>query len=58
MFGHLEHEKFLEALDPETRLFLALSACIIQAQNHKLSAREAVGDACKIFAVVFAQKKE
>lgn len=58
MFRHMEHEKILEALDRETCLMLALSACIIQALNHKLSAKEAVADACKVFALVLEEKKE
>lgn len=58
MLRQVEHEKILEALGPETRLVLALSAYIIQALNHKLSAEEAVTDACKVFSVVFPEKKE
>lgn len=58
MLRQVEHEKILEALDRETRLVLALSACIIQALNQKLRAEEAVDDACKIFTAVFPEKKE
>lgn len=58
MFEQMEHEKSLKALDPETRLVLALSACIIQALNHKLSAKQAVADACKVFAAVLPKKKD
>lgn len=58
MLEQTDHEKILEVLDRETRLVLALSACIIQALNHKLSAKEAITDACKVFAAVLPEKKD
>lgn len=36
MLSHVEHEKILKALDRETRLALAHSACIMLALDQKL----------------------
>ena len=58
MLSHVEHEKILQALDHETRLTLAHSACIMLALNQKLCPQEAIAVACKVFAGVFPEKKE
>lgn len=57
MFSHVEHEKILKALDRETRLALAHSACIMLALDQKLCPKQAI-DACRIFAAVFPEKEE
>lgn len=58
MLRNADGKKVLKSLDPETRLVLALSACIIQALNQKFDAEEAVNEACKIFFAVFPEKEE
>lgn len=58
MLRNVEHEKILKALDHETRIVLALSACIIQALNQKFCAEEAIAEAWKVFSAVFPEKKE
>lgn len=58
MLRHMEHEKFLESLDRETRLVLVLVAGILQGLNQRLDAKEAVAEACKVVSAVFPEKKE
>lgn len=58
MLREMEHEKNLEAFDRETRLALALSACIMLALDKKLSPRDAIADACKVFSAVLQEKKK
>lgn len=58
MLSHVEHEKILKALDRETRLDLAHSACIMLALDQKLCPKQAIADACRIFAAVFPEKEE
>lgn len=56
--SNVDDKRVLKALDRETRLVLALSACIIQALNQKLGVKEAVADACKVFAEVFPETED
>lgn len=58
MLRNADDKKVSQALDHETRLFLALSVCVIQALNQKFNAMEAVNEACKIFFVVFPEQED
>lgn len=48
MLRNVNHKKILQALDRESRLALAFSACIILALDRRLGVKEAVSDACKV----------
>lgn len=56
MLRNVNHKKILQALDRESRLALAFSACIILALDRRLGVKEAVSDACKVFSEVFPEK--
>lgn len=56
MLPNVNDQRILHALDRESRLVLALSACIILALDRKLIAKEAVDNACKVFSEVFPEK--
>lgn len=56
MLQNVNEQKVLQALDRETRLFLALSACIMLALDRKICAHEALGQTCKVFCHVFPEK--
>lgn len=58
MLREVEHEKNLESFDRPTRLVLAHAACIMLALDRKLCFREALAEACRIFAAVFPEDKK
>lgn len=56
MLRNADDTKILQALDRESRLALAFSACIMLALDRKLCAQEVISDACKVFSEVFPEK--
>lgn len=56
MSPNVNEQKILQTFDRETRLFLALSACIMLALDPKLCVHQAVSQTCKVFFGVFPEK--